>query len=989
MMKNKKKDKKVSRYTVFFIAMAVIFSAIMFRLLYLQIVMADEYREEASQKHYKNVSKVAPRGDIKDKNGEVLATSIQSYTLMFSETTESKEEFATTMEKVFQKLDQNKVPIVDEFPISVSLKEKTNDKESYNIDFKFKATDEENRRWMELRFKKDRGFDEIVRKTLYKDKNDEELTDSQKKEIDDAILAISAEDVLKELLKQYKLDDKEYEKYNLVEKRRFLVVLDAMKMQSYSGYKPVEIATNLSKDVAFIFEQLQPDLPGIIVETKPMRYYPNKDLGSAFLGYTSKIASWQKDKYEEKGYDVSTDSIGIAGIESSFESILKGTKGQESIEVNKQGRKVKTLGEVEAYPGKTIQLNIDKNIQAVAEKSLDDTMTTLRGMGQHGSGGNITNPRNATRGAAVVMEAKTGKILALASRPGYDPNIFTVPGLLTDELSNEYFSPNLEKKGREYIEKFGLANVSGVLTEQEVGTLSYNDRVNTLMDRMFPKDDNGNREDKYDIFPKPFYNYATLTLTPPGSIFKPLVAIAGLEEGVIDPYTTVYDNGEYNKRYDTYNGACWIYNDSHGSHGDVDVKKALEVSCNYFFYDVADRLFAKGNESSEGLDYIAKYGWKFGLGVEPGSGKEASTGIEISENFGQVYNYESSKNKFANEYVNLLAEFMQAGNNSLSTGNYKGIDITRKKEKGTDKEKAEIAKLNEKKTALIDYIKEEMKKEKKSPEEEIAKTTEGLLKNIINASSELKQKGYTEKDINGMTVAINYSIADCISNRKSAANAYDASIGQGMNNFTPLQLTNYVATLVNGGNRHEMQLVNKIIDPVTGEETVIEPKLLEKIEMKKENVDAIKEGMFRATRGEQGTGATAFEGFPIDIAGKTGSSTFNQEKQDALGRTSYATYVGFAPYDDPEIVVTVIVFDGGHGGSVAPVARAVYEQYFSDELLKINSNYQFTYPDLIKNGDKTDNKANNGTKNEQKNISENGENTENNSEADILNEEQN
>ena len=970
-MIKKKKDIKFSRYKIFFIAMIVIFSAIVSRLLYLQVVMADEYREEASQKHFKNVAKVAPRGDIKDKNGEILATSIQCYTLMFSETTESKEKFENTMNKVFKKLDENKVSIEDEFPISVDLKEKNGHEEIYNINFKFKGTNKD-RLWMELRFKKDRGFDEIVRKKLYKDKNDEELTDSEKKEIDDAVLKISAEDVLKELLKQYQLDKKEYDKYNLIEKRKFLVVLDAMKMQSYSGYKPVEVATNLSKEVAFIFEQLQPDLPGIIVETKPMRYYPNKELGSAFLGYTSKIASWQKDKYEERGYDVSTDIIGTAGIESSLESELKGTKGQESIEVNKQGRKVKTLGEVEAYPGKDIYLNIDNKVQAVTEKSLDDTMEKLRSSGEHAGGGGLTNPRNATRGAAVVMEAKTGKILALASRPGYDPNIFVTPGLLTDELSSEYFSPNLEKKGREYIEKFELANVSGVLSDEEVITLSYDDRVNILMERIFPKDDNGNREDKYDIFPKPLYNYATLTLTPPGSIFKPLVAVAGLEEGVIDPYTTIYDNGEYNKRYDTYKGSCWIYKDNHGTHGDVDVKKALEVSCNYFFYDVADRLFERGNKVSEGLDYIAKYGWKFGLGVEPGSGKEASTGIEIDEHFGQVYNYESSKNKFANENIDKLATLMNNGNNSLGDMQYKGIDITRKKEIGIDKEK--ISMLNKKKTDLIDYIKEEMKKEKKSPEEEITKTTEGLLKNMINDSTELKQKGYTEKDINGMTVAINYSITDCISNRKSAANAYDASIGQGMNNFTPLQLTNYVATLVNGGNRYEMQLVNKIVDSVTGEETVSKPKLLEKIEMNDENVEAIKEGMFRATRGEQGTGATAFEGFPteIGIAGKTGSSTFNQEKQDALGRTSYATYVGFAPYNDPEIVVSVIVFDGGHGGNVAEVARNVYEQYFSKEILKINPNYQFRYPELIKSEGKIDK-----SETEKKTINENVEKIEN------------
>ncbi|NEU03372.1 MULTISPECIES: penicillin-binding transpeptidase domain-containing protein [Clostridium] len=938
MVKNKKTDKKFSRYTVFFIAMGIIFSGIISRLLYLQVVMGEEFKKQSTEKNYKNVSKVAPRGEILDKNGEVFATSIQSYTLMFTETTESKESFLTTMDKVFKKLDEKGVAMVDEFAIAIDSSKEP------KVRFNFKATDDANRRWMELRFKKDRGIQSIAIKKLYPGKDEKDLNEEELKKVDEELLKISAEDCLNELLKEYDLLDKD--EYTLEEKRRLLVVLDAVKMQSYSGYKPVVIANNLSKEVAFLFEQLQPDLPGISVETQPMRYYPNGDLGSAFLGYTSKIDSWQQEKYEEKGYDVSSDSVGKAGLESSFEDILKGTKGQESIEVNKQGRKVKTLGEVEAYPGKTIQLTIDKNLQEIAEKALDDTMANLQKQGRVAD----VDSTNATRAAAVFMDAKTGKILALASRPGYDPNIFT-EGSLSAEDSEKYFNPNLEKMGKEYIESRGLTSIPGVLTEEEVATMSYEDKVNTMLNRMFPLNDSieGNttvREDIYDIFPKPFYNYATFTLIPPGSIFKPLTAIAGLEEGVITPDTLIYDDAKYNKRYSDYNGACWIYNTQGGSHGAIDIRKALEVSCNYFFYDVADRLFAKGGESSSGLNYLAKYAWKFGLGVEPGSNIKPSTGIEIEENFGQVYNYESSKNIFANEYINKLVNFMNTGTDSINTTpHYKGIDITKKEEKGSNKEKEAIKKVNEKKTALVDAIKEEMKKETKAKEEEILPKMQDLLKDLIESSDELKAKKYSDKDIEDMAIAINYSIADAISNRISGANAYDASIGQGMNYFTPLQLANYMATLVNGGNRYEMHLVDSIIDPVTGDKTEIEPKLLEHIDLDEEYVNAIKEGLRRGASNDEGTASTAFSGFPIEHGAKSGSSTFNQNKQDSLGRTSYATFLGFAPLDDPQIVSCIVIFDGGHGGYAGPVARAVYEQYFRDEILGKNPGYEFKYPD--------------------------------------------
>ncbi len=973
MVKNNKKEKKISRYTVFFITMAVIFTILIVRLLFLQVVMVEEYREEASKKHYKNVSKVAPRGDIIDRKGEVLATSKQSYALMFTETPESKEVFFDTMEKVFKILDENKISIVDEFPITVEPK----------FEFKFNAVDEASKQWMELRFKKDRGFQEDIINKLYKGKSESDLSKAELQKVDEELLKITAEEAFNKLFNEYKEQfKKNYEididkkNYSLTDKRRYIIVLDSIKIQSYSGYKPVVISNSLDKEVAFIFEQLQPDLPGIMVETQPIRNYPNGELGSAFLGYTAKIDSWEKEKFEEKGYDVSADKVGKVGLEFSFESILKGTKGQESIEVNKQGRKVKTLGEVEAYPGKTLQLNIDKNIQSVAERALDDTMADLQKQGRR----NDVDTTNATRGAAIVMEAKTGKILALASRPGYDPNIFT----LTPELSSKYFNSDLEKMGKEYIEKRGLTSISGILDENELSSLSYEQKVDKLLNRMFSLDttienNTKSRQDSYDIFPKPLYNYATLSLIPPGSVFKPLTGLAGLEEGVIDLSTTINDAGEYNKRYSDYKGACWIYNQSGGSHGSIDIREALKVSCNYFFYEVADRLFAKGGEKSSGLDYIAKYAWKFGLGVEPNSNKEPKTGIEIPENFGQVYNYESSKNKFANEYVEQIANYLNIGIDSINTTpHYKPIDIRRKNEVGSDKEKSEIAKINEKKTILIDAIKEEMKKDVKGKEEEIVPKMEKLLKDLIESVPEFKEKKYTDKDIKNMAIAINYAIADAISNKKSAANAYDASIGQGMNQFTPLQLTNYMATLVNGGYRYEMQLVDKIIDPVTGEETVIKPQLLDKFDINPEYLEAIKQGMGDVVSATEGTGATAFTNYPLKHGGKTGSSTFNQNQEEALGRTSYAVFLGFAPFDDPEIVTCVIIFDGGHGGYAGPVVRAIYEEYFKEELLKVEPGYGFMYPETQNNSNQ-DNTTNNEATN-----NNNNENTENNNQEDTL-----
>ena len=115
---------------------------------------------------------------------------------------------------------------------------------------------------------------------------------------------------------------------------------------------------------------------------------------------------------------------------------------------------------------------------------------------------------NATRGAVVVINVKTGKILALASNPDFDPNVF-VTGTLTDELYERYFNPDLEKFGNQLIAELPIPGKT--------------------VDDLFPLDKNGIRQDYYDLYPKPFFNYATQGLSSVGSIFKPFTAIAALK----------------------------------------------------------------------------------------------------------------------------------------------------------------------------------------------------------------------------------------------------------------------------------------------------------------------------------------------------------------------------------------------------------------------------------------------------------------------------
>lgn len=933
-----KKKKAFNRYTALVIIMLVIFSLMGLRLSFIQIVNAEDYIDRANTNSIRQIPEAAPRGKILDKNGNVLATNIQSYNLVYMENDEGKEKVYQTFGEVFKLLDSATKKNED----GTLVKEQLLDELELKVNpyrFEFKNANDETAKVLELLFKRNRGLNDVVRIRLYKNTPENELTDDEKAKIDEEVMKITPEQVfnyliikhdLWKLLKLSKVEQTALferrtkgeisnddiakmvlEKYTPEEVRKYMVVKDAIYLQSFSGYKPVVIAANISKETAFLFEQVKNSLPGIDVSLQPIRYYPNKQLGSNFLGYISKINAANKDRYEERGYDISTDYIGTAGLESAFEDRLKGSKGGTTVRINKEGRKTEELYRLEPYPGQDMILTVDSKLQAVAERALQEKMIELQTTKRFRTEGKeIMDTGNATRGAAVVLDVNTGGVLAMASLPGYDPNLFSVPGRLTTELRKQYFDPDLEAFGKAYIERMQL------------------DKYGTKLDDLFKLSDESNpesaRNDTYDIYPKPFYNYATTALLPPGSTFKALTSVAALEEGVVTPSEIIYDKVHFSLPGMTNVWSC------HSSHGAVDLKKALEKSCNYYYYEVGNRLYNK-----DGLDSLAKYAWKFGLGYDPNSNAKQSTGIEIAEGKGQVYNVTYNKQQFAlfSKYEvrnRLKAGVYNAGNGAVVR--YTPINIDTNKEDSDELSAAKEA-LKQK---IAEYIMGEYNfKNSYSIYQKMRNDLVPIFQNMIEALPEEEKRKYKESDAQNMAEAIStYITFDVITQITTPGNIFNAAIGQGSNNFTPVQLANYIATLVNGGTRYGVHLVDKFVDSSGKVVQENKPQIMDKISLKPETVTAVKEGMSLVTD-EFGTAAGAFSNFPIKTGGKTGSATFKEKgEQEKVGRTSYGLYVGFAPYDKPEIAVCVVIFDAGHGGYVADVARAIYENYFSEDLKK-------------------------------------------------------
>ena len=286
-----------------------------------------------------------------------------------------------------------------------------------------------------------------------------------------------------------------------------------------SAYKPIMLKQDIGRNALAAIEAHKYDLPGITVDVKLRRHYLNVRDAAHLIGYLSQISPQELagQKYPERRRG---DFIGKFGAEKAFENNLRGTRGGRQVEVNANGRVVRVLKTVAAKPGQNIYLTIDQALQTKAE-------SLLRGVS----------------GAAVAMEPRTGRILALASSPAFDQNYFAVG------MSHEQWD--------------------------------------SLNSNPF----------------HPMVNKAIQGEYPPGSTYKIITALAGLEEKVIDENTQVFCPGFYRFGNRTYR--CW----KKGGHGQVEIIKAITESCDVYFYKVGEML---------GVDRLAWYATASGLGSPTG-----------------------------------------------------------------------------------------------------------------------------------------------------------------------------------------------------------------------------------------------------------------------------------------------------------------------------------------------------------------------------------
>ena len=804
--------KKVDRLSIIKNLILVAFVVILVKILYMTTFKYEHYTELAENKTYKQLLIKAPRGEIKDRYGRLLAGNKNLFTVQVSgDEIKRKDSNGKSMAndiclKLINLLEKNNEEYIDEFPIYIQ-----NGKYYYTFDKNIREYKNNNNIPQELDAKESFYYlvDKLVSEgVLTQDDRKLEVSKLQKKLNENGyyppILVskwlfteqknkqdwlesygienskITAKKAFYEIRnnKNYKIDK------NLSDSdaRKILVVRDLIKSQGYSQHNPITIATDISQKTISQLEESAIELPGVSVAVEPVRYYPNTTLASHILGHMGKMPSGQEDKYlnREEGKTYSKgDTVGISGIEKSYEEQLRGVDGYKKVQVDALGRITRELDVSEPKSGDTVYLSIDKDLQEDTENALKGVLEALRVGGTYKSKyGNKTfssAAKNAASGAVIAIDAKNGDVLSMASYPNYNPNKF-------------------------------------------VNGISYED-----YQALQPKNKN-------DVLAaNPQVNLATQGVFQPGSTFKMVTGMAAIDNG-LSPNYAIQDTGVIRLGGPKSRPfADLIWHKSRSNHGYTDLYKAIQESCNIYFYTIGSgKNYTGGKDPSVkvGAKGIIEYAKKFGLDDYTGLNEE------IDERKGSVPNM--------------------------------------------------AAKLETTKTLLRDYLTKEMANDftdiskSKNPKE-----YENRIEEIVSWADETKTVGRVEamerltkmkvKEDRVETLADSIVFSYLNFAKWSTADTFNISIGQGENQYTPAQMARYVAAIGNGGNLVELSVVDRVISNDYNNVDIDENKV-EKIDFNNpEKLKDLIEGMKRVST--QGSGKGIFgPNYPISVASKTGTA---------------------------------------------------------------------------------------------------------------------
>ena len=417
-------DRNNLRYNILNLIIYAVGIVLIIRLFDFQVVHGEEYRQLSNNRLTREVTVTPTRGNILDRTGNISVGNTLGFELQLYRSKIDENTLNNTILRVLNLLENNGETYTNTLPIKPS-----------GLEFSYSEEDM-------LNWKQTNNINEEA----------------------------TAEEALKILANRYNIQDENIENIRKIASIRYRI-----QTEGYSTVNPIIISRNISRKTALEINERNSEFPGIDIVTKSIRDYEYGNLASHIIGYMGRI---NEEEYKDRaslGYGIN-DYIGKQGIEYIFEDYLRGQNGTKQIDMDINGTTVGEYNTVEAIQGADVVLTIDANLQKITENALMKNMEKLR----NGSFGEYID---ATRGAVVVTNVKTGEVLAMVSYPDFEPSVFL------NGIS--------EEKWQEYQDNNSL------------------------------------------------YNVAAQGSYAPGSIYKMVGATAGLETGAIKIDEKINDTGVY------------------------------------------------------------------------------------------------------------------------------------------------------------------------------------------------------------------------------------------------------------------------------------------------------------------------------------------------------------------------------------------------------------------------------------------------------------
>ncbi len=899
-----------------------LFGIVINRLFVLQIVEGPQIVQKNDAKYVKNREIKSTRGNFYDRNGELLASNVLSYSVMMEDITTSNEEYNSIIHNLITIIEKNGDTLDNEFYITL------NEEGQFEFTVKDAAL---------TRFKKN-----VYAYVLDDNGN---LKEEQKEATAEEVYHFLRNGTGNNYTRMFGISDD----YSVEETLKIMGVRYAL-FCNYPKYLQITVASEVSDATVAAIMENREELKGVEISQQTSRVYEDSLYFAHIIGYTGLISADELEANEDNGYN-STDVIGKTGLEKTFENELAGKKGVETVSVNNSGKVIEVVDSTDPVAGNDIYLTIDKELQKNTYHLLEREITKILlskivpdlNYGSKGeSASEILIPIYEVYYALInnniididhFKEAKEGtqeKMTYYKFLDAQDSIFAQLDELLaTDSTTTNNNAGDME----DFLDYFyKVLSTNNILIKDKIETKSssYEDYVNDKISlSKFLQDALAN-------------NWVNLSIL---GIDEEYYSAEELYAKLIS-YTKklLKDDDEFNKKI--YRNLVFSYKLSgteiclllfeqgvlEYNEGDINRLKNNNISAYSFIRNKISSL-----EITPGM-----------LALEPCSGSVVITDVETGEVRALVTYPSYDNNLLANKvdsdyYAQLLSDKSTPMNNRPMTertapgSTYKMITAITALEEGVTTPTKKIKDLGE--FTKIDRpakchifpgshgsvnIVEALKVSCNYYFYEM-----GWLLSLDGAGRNINQQGLTTLEKYASLFGLNeksgielYEAEPKISDE----DAVRSSIGQGTNAFTPVQIARYVTTIANRGTSYELTLLDKIKDK-DGKTTLdnsatISNKLTD---ISESTWDSVFEGMYSVVNEYGGSVYNAYRNFGVTVAGKTGTAQISKSKPN------HALFVSFAPYEEPEIAVTAVIPNGYTSSNAAALTKDIYSLYFNLE----------------------------------------------------------